>query len=182
MKMSTLLVRTVPIVIFIIIVVFLAIGLQRDPRIIPTEMIDRQLPDFALSELHVEEATVSKWDMMGQTTLLNVFGSWCAACITEHATLMEVSKLGAVQIIGLNWRDTRPDALAWLERFGDPYTKIAFDDESELAIELGVTGAPETFIIGPDGRIRYKQFGPITDEVWVTTIAPIVQAIAEETE
>lgn len=166
--------RIAPIVIFLAIAIFLAIGLTRDPKLIPSEMIDRDLPEFTLSDLHIPEATVSQDDFLGQISLLNVFGSWCVGCVVEHPTLIDIARRGEVQIIGINWRDTREDGLAWLERFGDPYTRIGFDDESDLAIELGVTGAPETYIVDQTGRIRYKHIGAITPEVYAEIIAPMI--------
>ncbi len=182
MSQATIWSRIVPILIFLVLLVLLAVGLTRDPKLIPSELIDRPMPPFALSELHDEKAIVSNINLRGQVSLINVFGSWCAACVVEHPILMKIAQRGDVQLIGVNWRDTRPDAIAWLERYGDPYHRIAFDETSELAIELGVTGAPETFLVDPKGRIRYKQVGQITDEVWAETIAPILSAIAEERE
>lgn len=182
MSRSTLLSRILPIGVFLVLLVFMAIGLTRDPQLIPSEMIDRQVPEFGLSELHDDATTVTQADLTGSVTLLNVFGSWCAACVVEHPTLMKIAARDDMQIIGVNWRDTRPDATAWLARYGDPYTKIAFDEDSELAIELGVTGAPETFIIDPDGRIRYKHVGPITDDVFAQVIQPVVTLIQSEAE
>ncbi|MEO1552937.1 MAG: DsbE family thiol:disulfide interchange protein [Pseudomonadota bacterium] len=174
--------RILPIGVFLVLIVFMAIGLTRDPSVIPTEMIDRELPQFQLPALHDPEYTVRTEDLTGETTLVNVFGSWCVACLQEHPTLMQLSRDRTVRIIGVNWRDKREDALAWLEKHGDPYTRIVFDAESDLVIEMGVTGAPETFIVDPGGRIRYKQIGPITPEVWQDTIRPVIDAIAAENE
>lgn len=170
----------IPVGLFAIIAVFLAIGLQRDPSAIPTEMIDKQMPVFELTELRAEETIVTDADLVGQISLVNVFGSWCVACLQEHPTLMKLRGREDVQLVGVNWRDTRPEALAWLEKHGDPYTQIAFDAESNLVIELGVTGAPETFVVGPDGRIRYKYVGPITDDVMLDVIEPVIEAIKAE--
>ncbi len=174
--------RSVPILAFLGLVVFLAIGLTRDSKLIPSQMIDRQMPAFNLPALRAGEAPVSNLDLQGQITLVNIFGSWCVACVVEHPTLMKIARRGEVQLLGVNWRDTPNAATAWLQRYGDPYDLIASDASSELAIELGVTGAPETFIVGPHGRIRYKQVGPINDEVLEQTIMPIVKAIAAEGE
>ena len=154
--------RFLPAGIFVILVVFLGIGLTRDPSVLPTEMIDRDLPRFELEELRDETRTVTRTDLVGEVALVNVFGSWCVACLQEHPTLMNLSRDGTVRIVGINWRDKRGEALNWLTRHGDPYETIVFDEQSDLAIELGVTGAPETFVIDAAGRIRYKQIGPIT--------------------
>ena len=176
MKLS----RLLPVGLFGVLVIFLAIGLTRDPSIIPTEMIDREMPAFELPELRDEAITVSQADLVGEVTLVNVFGSWCVACLQEHPTLMQLSRDQTVRIVGINWRDDREDALAWLVKHGDPYEAIVFDAESELVIEIGVTGAPETFVLDPAGRIRYKQIGPITPEVWTKTIRPVIDAIEAE--
>ena len=176
MKLS----RLLPVGLFGVLVIFLAIGLTRDPSVIPTEMIDREMPAFELTELRDEAMTVSQADLVGEVTLVNVFGSWCVACLQEHPTLMELSRDDTVRIVGINWRDDREDALGWLAKHGDPYESIVFDAESELVIEIGVTGAPETFVLDPSGRIRYKQIGPITPEVWTKTIRPVIDAIERE--
>lgn len=174
--------RLVPVGVFIVLTVFLAIGLTRDPSVIPTEMIDRDMPAFELPELRDETISVTEADLVGEITLVNVFGSWCVACLQEHPTLMQLSEDDVVRIVGVNWRDDRDDALNWLVKHGDPYETILFDAESELVIEMGVTGAPETFILDSTGRIRYKQIGPITPDVWRDTIRPVLDAIAQDTE
>lgn len=174
--------RMLPVGVFLVLAVFLAIGLTRDPSVIPTEMIDREMPQFELPELRQEAVTLSTEDLIGETVLVNVFGSWCVACLQEHPTLMQLSRDNTVRIVGVNWRDERDDALAWLAKHGDPYADIVFDAESDLVIEMGVTGAPETFVLDPSGRIRYKQVGPITPEVWKGTIRPVIDAIARESE
>lgn len=172
--------RFIPAGAFVILVVFLGIGLTRDPSLIPTEMIDRDLPAFELTELYDETERVTDLDLIGEPALVNVFGSWCVACLQEHPTLMQLNQDDTVRIVGVNWRDTREDAKRWLERHGDPYDTIIFDGESDLAIEIGVTGAPETFILDRTGRIRYKQIGPITSDVWRDTIRPVFDALAME--
>lgn len=172
--------RFIPAGAFVILVVFLGIGLTRDPSIIPTEMIDRDMPAFELTELYDQSRRISDQDLIGEPALVNVFGSWCVACLQEHPTLMQLKQDDTVRIVGVNWRDDRADAIRWLERHGDPYDMIIFDGESDLAIEIGVTGAPETFIIDRTGRIRYKQIGPITPEVWRDTIRPVLDALAME--
>lgn len=172
--------RLVPIAVFVVLTVFLAIGLTRDPSVIPTEMIDREMPRFDLPELRDETENVTEADLVGEITLVNVFGSWCVACLEEHPTLMQLSEDRTVRIAGVNWRDDREDALNWLAKHGDPYETIVFDELSDLVIEIGVTGAPETFVLDPSGRIRFKQIGPITPDVWKNTIRPVIDAIEQE--
>src|SRR6056297_760872 len=172
--------RLFPVGVFLVLIVFLAIGLTRDPSVIPTEMIDREMPVFELPELRDEDVILTQADLFGESTLVNVFGSWCVACLQEHPTLMRLSSDQTVRIVGVNWRDDRQDALDWLVEHGDPYDKIVFDEDSDLVIEMGVTGAPETFVLDPAGRILYKQIGPITPDVWEETIAPVLNQIAAE--
>lgn len=171
--------RLLPVGLFGVLIIFLAIGLTRDPSVIPTEMIDRDLPAFELPELRDEEL-VTEADLTGEITLLNVFGSWCVACLQEHPTLMRLAEDETVRIVGVNWRDDRTDALEWLAEHGDPYETIIFDEQSDLVIEIGVTGAPETFILDPAGRIRFKHVGPITPDVWQNTIQPVIAALEQE--
>jgi len=116
----------------------------------------------------------------GRITLLNVFGSWCQACLIEHPTLLRMNEQTSFDLVGVNWRDTRPDASLWLDRFGDPYDFILFDQQSKLAIDLGVTGAPETFVVDANLRIRYKHVGPITEVVFEQTFVPLIAALLEE--
>lgn len=172
--------RFIPAGAFVILVVFLGIGLTRDPSLIPTEMINRDMPAFELTELYDETQRVTDADLIGEPALVNVFGSWCVACLQEHPTLMQLNQDDTVRIVGVNWRDGRDDAIKWLQRHGDPYETIIFDGKSDLAIEMGVTGAPETFILDRAGRIRFKQIGPITSDVWRETIRPVLDALAAE--
>ncbi len=172
--------RFIPAGAFVVLVVFLGIGLTRDPSLIPTEMINRDMPAFELTELYDETQRVTDADLIGEPALVNVFGSWCVACLQEHPTLMQLNQDDTVRIVGVNWRDGRDDAIKWLQRHGDPYETIIFDGESDLAIEMGITGAPETFILDRTGRIRFKQIGPITSDVWRETIRPVLDALAAE--
>lgn len=169
----------IPLALFAGLAVFLAIGLTRDPSKLPSELIDRPLPTFEMQTLSGEPIVTA--DLVGEVALLNVFGSWCVACLVEHPLLMELSARGAVKLIGVNWRDTRPNAERWLSRYGNPYDPIIFDSDSLLAIDLGVTGAPETFIVDKKGRIRYKHTGPITDDVWTETLRPLINTLNAET-
>ena len=118
--------------------------------------------------------------MRGQVSLINVFGSWCVACNVEHPVLMDIAKNNEVRLIGMDWRDERDKAKRWLAQRGDPYTKVIFDNESVLAIKLGVTGAPESFITDKMGNIRYKHVGVITPDIWRETLLPIVETLKAE--
>lgn len=157
-----------------------AIGLRRDPHILPSMLIDRPLPSFSLPALKPGDPEFLSAEIAGEVALINVFGSWCGACRVEHPTLMRLSAKGDARIYGVDWKDAPEDGRAWLDAFGDPFIKVGLDHDSRLAIEFGVTGAPETFVVDRSGRIRYKQIGPITDDVWRDTIAPIVADLEKE--
>jgi cytochrome c biogenesis protein CcmG/thiol:disulfide interchange protein DsbE len=142
--------------------------------------MDRAMPEFALPMLTIPEATVSDWDFKGQVTLLNVFSSRCESCVPENILFMGFAHQQNIQLLGLNWRDTPEAATNWLEQHGDPYMKTAFDDENELITLLGVTGDQETFIVDTTGQIRFKQVGPITQEIWQQSILPALETLAKE--
>jgi len=158
----------------------LAIGLNRDPSAIPSVLIDRPMPEFALSSLQSKEPGLSRADLAGRVSLVNVFASWCGICVVEHPTLMKLSASQSVPIYGINWKDAPGSGQAWLTRYGDPYLKKGADANGRLAIELGVTGAPETFVVDRSGRIRYKQIGAITDEVWEEKLKPLIAKLEAE--
>ncbi|KJS26645.1 MAG: hypothetical protein VR75_05980 [Hyphomonadaceae bacterium BRH_c29] len=167
----------IPVGVLAIIMGFFAVGLTKDPHALPTMMIDRPMPEFQLDPLSKDIPLLTNEDVRGGVTLVNVFGSWCVACAAEHPELMELGNSGAITIYGVDWRDTAFEGRQWLERYGNPYTKVGLDADSRLAINLGVTGAPESFLIDADGRIRYKHIGPITPEVWEDTLLPLIQDI-----
>lgn len=169
-----------PLGLFLLIGIAFAIGLTKDPRRMSSELINRPFPEFSLSVLYDEDAILTEDIVKGQVSLVNVFGSWCVACNVEHPTLMDIAKRREVTLIGMDWRDERPKAKKWLAERGNPYDKIIFDNESTLAITLGVTGAPESFITDRTGQIRYKHVGVITPEIWRDTLKPIIQKLEAE--
>jgi len=167
----------IPLGIFITLVIFLAIGLGRDPHEIPSPLINRAAPTFRLAELKEPAKTFSSDDMRGKVWILNVWASWCVSCREEHPLLIDYAKSGAVPIYGLNWKDKRDDALAWLEDLGDPYVLSVADLDGRVAIDYGVYGAPETYVIDQSGTIRFKQIGAVTEDVWSKKILPLVQEL-----
>ena len=167
----------VPLGIFIVLVVFLAVGLTRDPREVPSPLIDQPAPPFTLVQLHEPARQLSVADLKGQVWLLNVWASWCVSCRQEHPLMVELSKAGVVPIYGLNYKDKRDAALRWLEQFGDPYTVSVMDADGKVGIDYGVYGVPETYVIDKEGIIRYKQIGPVTAEVLKQTIIPLVRKL-----
>ena len=146
----------------------------------PATLMDKPLPGFALSELHVEEATVDNWTMRGRITLLNFFGSWCVECKDERKVLQKIAHSPNIQLVGIDWLDSRSTAIAWLGDFGYAYHRVGFDDDGEVAAMLGVENAPTTFIVDFRGHIRYKHVGPITSKVYAETIKQIIARIAQE--
>lgn len=164
----------IPLVIFIGLVVVLAVGLNRDPRLVPSPLIGKPVPAFELPQLHDPEQTFGADDLKGQVSLLNVWASWCASCRIEHPLLLSVAQQNAVPVYGLNYKDARDDAIHWLRRLGDPYSAIAFDLEGKVGIDLGVYGAPETYIIDKNGMIAYKHIGPISARDWDEKFLPII--------
>jgi cytochrome c biogenesis protein CcmG, thiol:disulfide interchange protein DsbE len=167
----------IPLGVFVILVAFLAIGLSRDPREVPSPLINRPAPAFRLPQLKDPSKTFSAEDMRGKVWIMNVWASWCVTCRDEHPLLFEYAKAGVVPIYGLNYRDKRDDALAWLGELGDPYVLSASDTDAHVGIDYGVYGAPESYVIDKHGVIRYKQIGPITPDVWQKTIVPLVQEL-----
>lgn len=170
----------IPLGIFLVMVVFLAIGLRRDPSEVPSPLINKAAPTFRLPQLKEPDKTFSAEDMRGKVWVLNVWASWCGVCRDEHPLLMKYAKTGAVPIYGLNLKDHREDALAWLGELGDPYVLSVSDLEGRVAIDYGVYGAPETYLIDQNGTIRYKQIGRVTEDVWNEKFLPLVQQLNRE--
>ncbi|HEY0365179.1 MAG TPA: DsbE family thiol:disulfide interchange protein [Pyrinomonadaceae bacterium] len=167
----------IPLVIFLALAVFLAIGLTRDPHELKSVLINKPAPAFSLPQLKAAGKTISNDDMRGKVWLLNVWASWCVACRDEHPWLIKYAQSGVVPIYGLNYKDRREDAIAWLEEFGDPYAVSAVDFDGRVGIDYGVYGAPETYVIDQAGMIRHKHVGPVTPDVWSEKILPVVQEL-----
>ena len=166
----------IPLFGFLILIGALAFGLTRDPRILPSELIEKPFPEFSLENLEGTQI-IEPNVLQGKVSLVNVFGSWCVACTTEHPQLMAQRDNPDIQLVGIDWRDTRDAANRWLVRHGNPYDVVIFDPNSKLIVELGVTGAPETFIVDRDGKIRYKHVGIITPKDWKDTLRPLVESL-----
>ncbi|HZE68968.1 MAG TPA: DsbE family thiol:disulfide interchange protein [Pyrinomonadaceae bacterium] len=167
----------IPLGLFLVLVAFLAIGLSRDPHEVPSPLINKPAPAFQLPQLKDPTKTFSAQEMRGKVWILNVWASWCVACRDEHPLLFEYARTGAVPIYGLNYRDKREDALAWLGELGDPYVLSASDTDARVGINYGVYGAPESYLIDRNGVIRFKQIGPITPDVWEKTIVPLAREL-----
>jgi len=166
-----------PLALFGVIVAFLAVGLTRDPREVPSPLIDKPAPVFDLPQLAAADQRFTPESMKGRVWMLNVWASWCTACREEHPLLMELSKSKVIPLIGLNYKDQRPDALKTLARSGNPYQLSVHDLDGRVGINYGVYGVPETFLIDKNGVIRHKQIGPITAESWSQTILPLIEKL-----
>lgn len=164
----------IPLVLFLALVAFLAIGLGRDPREVPSPLINKPAPAFRLVELKDPSRSFSSEQMRGKVWLLNVWASWCVACRDEHPMLLELARRKAIPIYGLNYKDKATDAISWLNELGDPYVLSVSDLDGRVGIDYGVYGAPETFLIDRDGIIRFKHIGPVTPDIWNNKIAPLV--------
>ena len=166
-----------PLVIFLVMVGFLFIGLNLDPREVPSPLVGKPAPQFSLPRLDNPEQVFSGKDMLGKVWLFNVWASWCGACRDEHPILVELSKSGIVPVIGMDYKDTRLEAQQWLAQGGNPYLITAVDADGRVGINYGVYGVPETYVIDKKGIIAYKQIGPVTYESLRNKILPLVKRL-----
>lgn len=166
-----------PIVLFFGLAVALGWGLTRDPKILPSMLINKPVPEFELPPVKGRTLGLASENLKGEVSLVNVFASWCIPCRAEHPMLLRLSDQKIVAIHGLNYKDQRADASAWLDKLGDPYTRTGADIDGRVGIEWGVYGVPETFIINRDGKIVYKHIGAITPEILQEIILPLVKRL-----
>ncbi len=156
-----------PLIVVAGLIVFLVMGLRHgDPRALPSPFIGKPAPEFELPTLHNPEVTIGKQQLLGQYSVVNVWATWCVMCRAEHGFLMDLAASGSIPIYGINWRDSRPEALRWLDELGDPYIASAFDADGRVGIDWGVYGAPETFLVDPEGTVIYKHLGPLDAQIW----------------
>jgi cytochrome c biogenesis protein CcmG/thiol:disulfide interchange protein DsbE len=167
-----------PLIVFIALVAVLTVGLYRDPRYVPSPLVGKLAPELNLPPLKGGGGPILRQDLLGKVTLINVWASWCAACRDEHAVLLRLAREEKLPILGFNYKDRREEAIEWLARLGDPYFMIAFDSEGRAAIDWGVYGVPETFLVDPNGIIRYKHVGPLTWEVVEQKLLPLTRSLA----
>jgi cytochrome c biogenesis protein CcmG/thiol:disulfide interchange protein DsbE len=175
----------IPLVLFIglVLAIFVVLRRGRDPHEIPSPLINKQAPAFQLPQLHDPSKTLSPAEMRGKVYVLNFWGSWCIACREEHPLLVQYSKSNVVPIVGVDYKyandntDERAAAQQLLSELGNPYTQVIYDHDGRTSIDYGVYGAPESFLIDKNGVIRFKQIGPITDEVWTNKILPMAKQL-----
>lgn len=164
------------------LIAYFIIGMQRDPSAIPSALIGRPAPAFLLAAIEGRENGLSSESFKGEVTLLNVFASWCISCRIEHPQLLEIAKSGEARLVGLNWKDKPGDGARWLQALGDPYAAIGDDANGRVALDYGVSGAPETFVIDARGVVRHKIIGPITPEIWDGELRPLVRELKNEAQ
>ena len=168
-----------PIAIFSVLAGFLYVGLYKDPSLVPSPLIGKPIPSFQLSTLKDADAIITQDNFKGEIALINVWGTWCVACKQEHAALVYLADKKNIPIYGLNYKDDRELAKQWLVDYGDPYLMSAFDASGRIAIDFGVYGAPETFLIDDKGIIRHKLVGIMTADVWEHQFVPKIQLIQQ---
>lgn len=173
--------RLLPLFAFIALATLLGVGVRmnagKDTSAIPSPLIGKPAPAFALPVLGNPERIISNADLLGSPYLLNVWGSWCPACRDEHPLVSELARNGQIKVIGYNYKDDPLEAQRWLEQFGDPYALIIADQEGRAALDWGIYGAPETFLVDAEGIIRWKQVGPITREVLEGPMGDALEAV-----
>jgi cytochrome c biogenesis protein CcmG/thiol:disulfide interchange protein DsbE len=163
--------------IFVTLLVLLAFGLSLNPREVPSPLIGKPAPAFDLPLLSAPDRTFSQKDMLGKVWVLNVWASWCQPCLVEHPQITRLAQGGAVPVVGLNYKDAREDAVSWLARNGNPFFTIVYDSAGRIAIDYGVYGVPETYVIDRKGVIRYKRIGPVTPEILKEKIEPLLREL-----
>ncbi|MEM8498686.1 MAG: DsbE family thiol:disulfide interchange protein [Pseudomonadota bacterium] len=169
-----------PLLIFVLLAALLFGRLGENPEYLPSALIDRTIPDFELPELHDSAKMLTPKDLRGEPGLLNVWASWCFACRVEHPFLTKIASEYGVPLYGLNYKNDIVEAQKWLREFGDPYRFHIVDRSGRLGIDLGVAGAPETFVFDRKGRIRLRHIGIVDDKVWSGTLQPLLQRLRAE--
>lgn len=170
--------RWIPLAVFGLLALLLATGVwlsrRPDRDALPSPLIGKPTPEFALPVLHEPGRIVRAAELRGAPYLMNVWGSWCPACRDEHPVLTRLAETRRIRVIGYNWKDSPADALRWLEQFGNPYWLVLADEEGGSAIDFGIYGAPETFLVDADGRIRWKHVGPLTEATVREELMPLI--------
>ena len=167
-----------PLLIFAVMAAFLFRGLSLDPQDMPSALIDRPLPEFNLPVLG-QDRLIQRQDIVGEAALLNVWATWCVSCRVEHPYLVQIGESG-VPIYGINYKDEDAAAQRWLTELGDPYRANIVDREGTLGLDLGVYGAPETYLVDAAGLVRYRHVGVVDERVWQTILQPLYQQLVAE--
>ncbi|WP_135080775.1 DsbE family thiol:disulfide interchange protein [Terasakiella sp. SH-1] len=172
----------IPLAVFVVLAIYFAIGLTKDPSKLDTDVLTNQpMGNFNLIPVAGRSEGLSIDDVKGQVSLVNFFGSWCVACLQEHPFLLKLRANNVIPVYGVDWDEKNPqDVVRWLARHGDPYTKIGVDTTGETIIDWGITGAPETFVVDKQGIIRYKHLGPISQRSWDNILWPLIQELRKQ--
>ena len=168
----------IPLGIFFGVAAFLFKGLSLDPKEVPSPLIGKVAPDFALPLLNNSETRFANSDMVGKVWLLNVFASWCGPCLDEHPIIVNFARSNTVPVLGFNYKDRPQAAAQWLDRHGDPYSQVVLDIDGRIGLDYGVYGVPETFLIDREGFIRYKKIGPLTQLDISEDILPLIEELS----
>ena len=164
----------VPVAVLAVLAIFFYGGLGLNPSQVTSPLLGKPMPEFSLPTVTNPAVTVGSATIKGQLALLNVWGTWCVECRREHPFLLELARSSGVPIYGLNVKDELGNAVAWLDDLGDPYVASGFDADGRVAIDWGVYGAPETFLIGRDGMILHKHISPLTPAIWRRDFLPLI--------
>jgi len=167
-----------PVVIFALLILMFVKGLdpERDVNALPSPFLGKPAPQFELPSLTDPSKTVSNANFGDGMALVNVWATWCVGCRQEHDFLLQLAESGSIQMFGLNWRDNQVEAQRWLQELGDPYVDTAYDEDGRAGINWGVYGAPETFLVGPDGTVLYKHLGPLNRSLWEKHFVPHLES------
>ncbi len=165
----------IPAAVFAVLIGFFVVGLSRDPSMVPSPLIGKPAPAYTLTKVEDPAGTISNTDMLGKKHLVNIWATWCVGCRQEHEFLLQISRQNLLPIIGIDWKDELPLAQKWLAQLGNPYIATGFDQSGRVAIDFGVYGAPETFLIDERGIVIYKHIGVLTEEIWQTKLLPLIQ-------
>lgn len=168
-----------PLIAMIVLIVVLAMGLQSDPSLLPSQYLGKPAPQFDLPTLKDPSRRISSADLVGEVSLVNIWATWCVGCRAEHDFLMQLSAREVIPIYAVNWRDNRSDALQWLDQFGDPYVASGFDEDGRVGIDWGAYGAPETFLISADGNVVYRFAGPLNTVHWEQEFVPRIAELTK---
>lgn len=169
----------VPVFVFLFLVAVLAYGLTLNPRAIPSPLVGKPAPQFSLTKLDNAAQTIQNEDFLGRVWVLNVWASWCVACLDEHANVSALAAANVAPVVGLNYKDKSDEAQQWLAKWGDPYTLSLYDEDGGVGFDWGVYGVPETFIIDAQGIIRYKHIGPLARSDVTDIVLPHIRALKE---
>lgn len=169
----------IPVILAVVLGVVLFAGIGKDPSHLESALLGKPVPAFSLAELQDPDKHFDNQVFKGKVRLLNVWATWCPTCRAEHAMLLKLARQYGVPIVGLDYKDKRQDALAWLQELGNPYQLVLSDPDGKFGFDLGVYGAPETYLIDRDGIVRFRHVGEVTPRVWQETLKPLIQKYRE---